>query len=99
MNNLQTVFDRLSAIAKEYESKRKEAIALKNQAKQRQIQKAFRNQEPTVATSVRLPKSELDKLKQLSSELNVTTSDVVRESVKEVNRYLFKGVKQERVEK
>jgi hypothetical protein len=46
-----------------------------------------------------LPKSELDKLKQLSSELNVTPSDVVRESVKEVNRYLFKGVKQERVEK
>ena len=93
MSNIQSVFDRLAGLAKEQELRKQEATQLKYQVKQRQIDRAIKNQEPTVATSVRLPKSELEKLKQLSSEFNVTPSDVMRETVKEVNRFLFQGVK------
>lgn len=47
MSHIQAVFDRLAGIAKEQELRKQEATQLKYQVKQRQIDRAIKNQEPT----------------------------------------------------
>ena len=47
MSNIQAVFDRLAGLAKEQELRKQEATQLKDQVKQRQIQRAIKSQEPT----------------------------------------------------
>jgi hypothetical protein len=47
MSNIQAVFDRLAGLAKEQELRKQEATQLKYQVKQRQIDRAIKNKEPT----------------------------------------------------
>ena len=47
MSNIQAVFDRLAGLAKEQELRKQEATQSKYQVKQRQIDRAIKNQEPT----------------------------------------------------
>lgn len=47
MSNIQAVFDRLAGLAKERELRKQEATQLKDQVKQRQIQRAIKSQGPT----------------------------------------------------
>ena len=43
MSNIQAVFDRLAGLAKEQELRKQEATQLKDQVKQRQIQRAIKS--------------------------------------------------------
>ena len=47
MSHIQAVFDRLAGLAKDNELRKQEATQLKYQVKQRQIDRAIKNQEPT----------------------------------------------------